>query len=167
MNKDLELDATDVLSMYSEFDLKKRKQVYRTATRNALNIVKKQTLQNLKGVINPSMINKKDKWGNSFRNGITIKIYKSGKGGVIHIMKNFKMKFFELGTEKRYRKVKGLSKVRKFFRKDAKGGYTGQIKKYSFFSKAKEQKESEVFNSINRLISTSIKKINDKYSKGK
>ena len=63
--------------------------------------------------------------------------------------------------------INKLSKVRKYFRKDAKGGYTGQIKKYSFFSKAKEQKESEVFNSINRLISTSIKKINDKYSKGK
>ena len=167
MSNQLEIDASQVMSMYSEFDTKKRKAVYRKATRDALNIIKKQTLQNLRGVINPSKINKKDKWGNSFRNGISIKVYKSAKGGVIHIMKNFKMKFFELGTEKRYRKVKGLTKkVKSVFRKDIKGGYTGQIKKYSYFSNAKKQKESEVFNSIDRLIRESIKKINDKY-KGK
>jgi hypothetical protein len=148
---DLEIDASEVLAMYSELDIKKRKAVYRRATKNALNIVKKQALQNLRGVINPAMMGKKDKWGNSFRTGITTKVYRSGKSGVIHIMKNFKLKFFELGTEDRYRKS---------------GAYTGKISKSEFFSRAKRSKEQEVFNSIDRLISESIKRINDKH-KGK
>lgn len=151
MSKEIEIDASQVLQMFSEFDLKQRKAVYRRATKNALNIVKKQALQNLRGVINPKMIGKKDKWGNSFRTGITTKVYKNGKSGVIHILKNFKLKFFELGTDERYRK---------------NGGYTGKINKSEFFSRAKRSKEQEVFNSIDRLISESIKKINDKY-KGK
>lgn len=151
MSKEIEIDASQVLQMFSEFDLKQRKAVYRRATKNALNIVKKQALQNLRGVINPKMIGKKDKWGNSFRTSITTKVYKNGKSGVIHILKNFKLKFFELGTDERYRK---------------NGGYTGKINKSEFFSRAKRSKEQEVFNSIDRLISESIKKINDKY-KGK
>lgn len=155
----IEIDASQVEAMFSEFDSKKRKNVYRTATRNALNIIKKETLSNLKGIIRPRMIGKKDKWGNSFRNGIVTKVYKDAKSGVIHIMKNFKMKFFEMGTKEREATTyngKALYKNRR----------TGSIKASHFFKRAKENKEGEVFNSIDRLISESIKKINDKY-KGK
>ena len=158
----LELDTSEVEAMFSEFDAKKRKSVYRQATRQALNIVKKQTLENLKGVINPKVIGKKDKWGNSFRTGVSIKVYKSAKAGGINIMKNFKMRFFENGTFRtgiRYAKTwrgQPLKKDRK----------TGEIKAYHYFKSALTSKEAEVFNSIDTLISNSIKKINEKY-KGK
>ena len=156
MSNEIEIDASQVEKMFSELDFKKRKTVYRRATKNALDIVKKQALQNLKGVIKPSMIGKKDKWGNSFRTGIVTKVYNDSTSGVIHIMQNFKMKFFEMGTKARYATThKGYSL--------RKSRYTGKIKASNFFSNARKQKESEVFNSIDRLITESIIKINNKY----
>lgn len=151
--------------MLGEFDQKERKQVFRTATKNALNIVKKQALLNLRSVIKPTKINQKDKWGNSFRNGITIKVKKNNKEGVIHIMKNFKMKFFQLGTKARYTKTwKGKPLKKKRYtggiglsRKD--GGAT----KLHFFTDAIKAKKSEVFASIDKLLTQSIVRINNKH----
>ena len=156
MNDKFEVDASKVLAMLNEFSKNERKQVFRSATRNALNIVKKQALQNLRSVIAPNEINKKDKWGNSFRNGITIKVKRNNKEGVIHIMKNFKMKFFEMGTKQRYTKTwrgKPLRKKR----------FTGTIKASHFFTNSIKTKESEVFASIDKLLTQSIVRINNKH----
>ena len=161
-----EVDTSQVLAMFAELDEKNQAKVYKNAVRQSLNIVKKQTLINLAGVINPEKIGKKDKWGNSFRSGVTIKVYKSGKSGVIHIMKNFKMKFFELGTEKRYRKCKGLLKRLKYRKSKEKYGYTGQIKGKHFFRNAQQQTETKVFSSIDSIVTKNIQRINKKYNKG-
>lgn len=158
-NVQFEVDAEQVMKMFSEFDQKQRKQVFRTAMNKALGIVKKQTLANLRSVIEPDKIDYKDEWGNSFKNGITTKVYRNNKSGVIHIMKNFKMRFFELGTKVRYAETwrgKKLKKERK----------TGQIKAHHFFSNAKKQTETQVFDSIEKLLTDSIRRINNKY-KGK
>lgn len=156
-NVQFEVDTEQVLKMFSEFDAKQRKKVYRSAVSKGLNIVKKQTLSNLKGVINPQKINTKDKWGNSFKNGIVVKVYRSAKSGVIHIMKNFKMKFFELGTDARFTKTWRGKKLKK-------ERYTGSINAEGFFKKAKQQTESIVFSSIEQILSDSIRKINNKYN---
>lgn len=158
-NAQFEVDIEQVMKMFSEFDKKQRKQVFRSAVSKGLNIVKKQTLSNLRSVIEPDKIDFKDEWGNSFKNGIVTKVYRNGKSGVIHIMKNFKMRFFELGTKVRYAETwrgKKLKKERK----------TGQIKAHHFFTKAKQQTEKQVFDSIEQLLTDSIKRINNKY-KGK
>ena len=162
-----EVDTSEVLAMFAELDEKHQLKVYQSAVRQSLNIVKRQTISNLAGVINPDKIGKKDKWGNSFRSGITVKVYKSGKSGVIHILKNFKMKFFELGTEKRYRKCKGILKRLKYRKSKDKYGYTGYIKGKHFFSNAQSQTEQQVFASIDNIVSKNIKRINNKYNKGK
>lgn len=158
-NVQFEVDIDQVMKMFSEFDAKQRKKVYRSAVSKGLNIVKKQTISNLQSVINPQKINEKDKWGNSFKSGIVTKVYRSAKSGVIHIMKNFKMKFFELGTDVRYAKTWNGRKLKKT-------RYTGSIKAHGFFTKAKQQTESTVFSSIEKLLVDAINKINNKY-KGK
>lgn len=155
-NSSISIDDSKVLAMFQEFNSKERKAVFRTAIRNGLNILKKQTLTNLKGIIDPSKMNKKDKWGNSFRNGVTTKVYKGNKVGVIHIMKNFKLKWFESGTDEREAKTfrgKRLKKTRR----------TGRIKAYHFFQRARQSKEQEVLTSIDRLITESVIKINNKH----
>lgn len=159
MSVEFNVDIEQVMKMFSEFDKKERKQVFRSAVNKSLGIVKKQTLANLRNVIEPDKIDWKDDYGNSFKNGITTKVYKDNKSGVIHIMKNFKMRFFELGTKVRYAETwrgKKLKKERK----------TGQIKAHHFFSNAKKQTEIQVFDSIEQLLTDSIKRINNKY-KGK
>lgn len=159
MSVEFNVDIEQVMKMFSEFDKKERKQVFRSAVNKSLGIVKKQTLANLRNVIEPDKIDWKDDYGNSFKNGITTKVYKDNKSGVIHILKNFKMKFFEMGTKVRYATTwrgQQLKKERK----------TGQIKAYHYFSDAKKQTESQVFTAIEKLLTDSIKKINNKKYKG-
>ena len=79
----------------------------------------------------------------------------------IHILKNFKLKFFELGTKERYNIAKGSRKTGKLKKKR----YTGKIQASKFFTNAINSKRNEVFSSIDRLLSDSIKKINDKYKR--
>ena len=125
-NSDFTINADEVLKMFSEFDARKRKSVYRSAINRGLGIVKKQASANLKSVIDSSKFNQIDKYGNSFKKGIKTKVYKDAKGGVIHIMSNFKVKFFELGTKSRRTKTwrgKALKKSRR----------TGSIKATHFF----------------------------------
>lgn len=61
------IDIEQVMKMFSEFDTKKRKRVYRQATTKALNIVKKQTITNLKKVTNK--IDKKRQVGQCLAQG--------------------------------------------------------------------------------------------------
>lgn len=156
---EFEVDTQQVLKMFSEFNSKQRKQVYRSAVNKGLQIVKKQTLSNLRNVIEPDKIDFKDEWGNSFKNGITTRVYRNAKSGIIHIMKNFKMRFFELGTDERHAHTWRGRELKK-------SRYTGKIKAYHFFSDAKKQTEQKVFDSIEQLLTDSIKRINNKY-KGK
>ena len=59
-NAQFEVDIEQVMKMFSEFDKKQRKQVFRSAVSKGLNIVKKQTLSNLQGVIEPDKIDFKE-----------------------------------------------------------------------------------------------------------
>lgn len=154
------IDIKAVMRMFSEFDAKKRKKTYRQATQRALNIIKKQAVSNLRKVT--SKIDKKDQWNMTLRKGIATKVYKSADSGVIHILKNFKLKFFEMGTNVRYNIAKGSRKTGKLKKKR----YTGRISPSHFFTNAINEKRTEVFSSIEMLLSESIRKINDKH-KGK
>ena len=68
---------------------------------------------------------------------------------VVHILGDFRLKFFELGT-----------KVRK---KRKTGDSTGRIEASYFFRKARQAKESEISNSMNDIIEQSIKRINGQF----
>ena len=54
-------------------------------------------------------------------------------------MGDYRLKWFEMGTTERYRKVRGVnSKGKKYVKKSEKGGYTGQIIGKHFFMAARE-----------------------------
>lgn len=129
---------------------KEYKTAFRKSIREALNILRKKAIANLKGVT--TKIDKKDQYNNTLRKGIKLKVYPEELEGIVHIMGNFKLKWFQNGTVDRYAKrYKGKPMKRKRF--------TGKIDASKFFTNAKSQTESAVFNKLNERIQQNIIKI--------
>ena len=129
---------------------KEYKTAFRKSIREALNILRKKAIANLKGVT--TKIDKKDQYNNTLRKGIKLKVYPEDLEGIVHIMGNFKLKWFQNGTVDRYAKrYKGKPMKRKRF--------TGKIDASKFFTNAKSQTESAVFNKLNERIQQNIIKI--------
>ena len=129
---------------------KEYKTAFRKSIREALNILRKKAIANLKGVT--TKIDKKDQYNNTLRKGIQLKVYPEELEGIVHIMGNFKLKWFQNGTVDRYAKrYRGKPMKRKRF--------TGKIEASKFFTNAKSQTESAVFNKLNERIQQNIIKI--------
>ena len=129
---------------------KEYKSAFRKSIREALNILRKKAIENLKGVT--TKIDKKDQYNNTLRKGIQLKVYPEDLEGIVHIMGNFKLKWFQNGTVDRYaKKYRGKPMKRKRF--------TGKIDASKFFTNAKSQTESAVFNKLNERIQQNIIKI--------
>lgn len=129
---------------------KEYKTAFRKSIREALNILRKKAIANLKGVT--TKIDKKDQYNNTLRKGIQLKVYPEDLEGIVHIMGNFKLKWFQNGTVDRYaKKYRGKPMKRKRF--------TGKIDASKFFTNAKSETESAVFNKLNERIQQNIIKI--------
>jgi hypothetical protein len=154
-NYEFDINSKSVTDMFNDFDKRMRKKTLVSVLRKSANILRKQAISNLKSVI--KNIDRKDKYNNTLRKGIKVSVQRNNEEVKVHIMGNYKLKWFELGTVPRYiKKWKGkpLKKQR----------FTGSIKQYNFFRNAKQQTETQVFNSIEENLETIIKQINEKYN---
>lgn len=142
------VDAKQVLRLFAELDSKKQKKVHRTALRKATGILVRETRKNFRTVVkNP---NSRNRWnGKTFSSGIKSSINREVTEGKVHIMGDFRLKFFELGTKERFKRKTGRR--------------TGRIEARYFFRRARESKEAEISNSMNSIIEQSIKRINGQY----
>lgn len=78
---------------------------------------------------------------------------------IVSLMSNYLNIFFEKGTDKRYRKIRGVGANGKRYRKDnTKSGYTGKIDGYYFFKEAREDNE-EVVDKIRETINKQLIKL--------
>ena len=144
------VDARQVLQMFAALDSKRQKKAHRTALRKATGILVRETRKNFRKVVkNP---NARNRWnGKTVSSGIKSKVNKEATEGKVHIMGDFRLKFFEMGTKTRYKKrTKGRPS-------------TGSIKASYFFKKAREAKESEISNSMNDIITKSILRVNGQF----
>ena len=143
-----DVDVKQVLRMFAELDSKKQKKVHRTALRKATGILVKETRKNFRTVVKKP--NSRNWWnGRTFSSGIKSSINREVTEGKVHIMGDFRLKFFELGTRER--------------RKRKNGARTGRITARYFFRRARLSKEAEISNSMNSIIEQSIKRINGQY----
>lgn len=144
------VDAKQVLQMFAALDSKKQKKAHRTALRKATGILVRETRKNFRKVVRKP--NSRNRWnGKTFSSGIKSSINKEVTEGKVHILGDFRLKFFEQGTKTRYKKrTKGRPS-------------TGAIKATYFFRKAREAKESEISNSMNNIITQSILKVNGQF----
>lgn len=145
-----DIDTTQFKIILDRLTPKEYKTAFRKSIREALNILRKKAIANLKGVT--TKIDKKDQYNNTLRKGIQLKVYPEDLEGIVHIMGNFKLKWFQNGTVDRYaKKYRGKPMKRKRF--------TGKIDASKFFTNAKSETESAVFNKLNERIQQNIIKI--------
>ena len=89
---------------------------------------------------------------------------KNEDGVKVHIMKDFRLKFFELGTVVRRTSGNNKSLVRgkrPLYRQN-KPHSTGAIKQSNFFTNAQKSTEQQIFNNIDSFISQNIQRIANK-----
>ena len=148
MSNNITVDEKQVLNMFAELDIKKQKQVYRTALRRASGILTKQARTNLRPLVKTSISKKSTKTGKTLSSGIRVRLDKEATQSTVHIMGDYRLKWFEKGTS---------------LRKTKKGYSRGSFKPTYFFRSAKQQSENQIFSEMSNIILESIVKINYKY----
>lgn len=144
-NEGLEVNAEDVLNKFADLTGKEQKKAYRNALRAAARILVKETKTQLRGIVG-SKINSRNKWNaKTLGSGIKLKVDREATEATVHIMGDFRLKFFEKGT------------VTRTLRKN--GAKRGAMTAHYFFKTAKANKEKDIFDSLDKLISESINRV--------
>jgi hypothetical protein len=167
--KSVEINAREVLLMFAGLDSRRQAKAHKKALQKGASILVRETRKNFKSVVkDPNSTGWFTRHKNSkakpapLSSGIRYSFRNAGRRDTtqvkVHIMGDFRLKWFELGTVHRYRGAK--KKVRfSAFRKRAKTISTGAIKPAYFFQRARESKEKEIENSMERILAESIKKV--------
>ena len=142
------VDDKEVINALSNLSFKQMNKAYRNGMKKSLDPILKQTKQNLRnsGIrnVNKPYIGKNGKKYISMLQGVKTSVYigdTEDSYGKVHIMKEFRLKWFEKGTQ---------------LRKTRKGYNRGSIKPKWFFATAVRQKQNEAVNNLDENIRNSI-----------
>lgn len=141
-NISLEIDSKAVIAAFERLSDSDMKKVWKSALRKAAKPLVQETKKNLILAIGKSATRKSAKYGTSLRQGVKTSFRKESNTAKVHIMGDFRLKWFEKGTRKRYTK---------------KGNHNrGKMTAFNFFKKARISKEQEVYNTIEEHLITDI-----------
>jgi len=143
-NDNLELLGTEELvKKFTELTGREQIRAKNTTLKKASDILVKAARQSLRTVTKG--YNRPNWWnGKTLESGIKYSRQKDSDVAKVHILGDFRLKFFELGTQLRRTKA---------------GASRGVHKRHSFFQPTVQAKMSEVEDSMGRLFSESIDKI--------
>ena len=159
-----DVDTRSVLKMFAELDSRRQKQAHRSALRRGVNILVKEARKSLRTAVRKP--NSKNWWnGKTLQSGIKSSINREVTEGKVHIMGDFRLKFFVMGTKRRRTSGRNKAKVRGKTPKyrQHKPSNRGSIKPFRFFRRARNQKEKEIEENMNNILAESIKRINAKF----
>ena len=144
----INVDDKEVIQALSRLSFKQMNKAYREGMKTALDPILKQTKINLRnsGIknVNKPYIGKNGKKYPSMIQGVKTSVYvgdTEDSYGKVHIMKEFRLKWFEKGTQ---------------LRKTSKGWNRGSIKPKWFFANAVNQKSKQAAESLDENIRNSI-----------
>ena len=148
INGSVTVDDKEVIKALSNLSFKQMNKAYRNGMKKSLDPILKQTKQNLRnsGIrnVNKPYIGKNGKKYISMLQGVKTSVYigdTEDSYGKVHIMKEFRLKWFEKGTS---------------IRKTRKGYNRGSIKPKWFFATAVRQRQNEAVNNLDENIRNSI-----------
>ena len=137
-------DPSQVIKMFEDFNEKERKKVFRSTLRRASGILVRETKKKLRENIGDAASHS-NRWnGKPLSAGIKAKVAKNDRMVKVNIMGDFRLKFFEAGTDDRFTK---------------KRGRRGRIKPTHFFKEAKAATEEIVFSSFSKNLAKTIERI--------
>ena len=144
----INVDDKEVIQALSRLSFKQMNKAYREGMKKALDPILKQTKINLRksGIknVNKPYIGKNGKKYPSMIQGVKTSVYvgdTEDSYGKVHIMKEFRLKWFEKGTS---------------MRKTSKGWNRGSIKPKWFFASAVSQRSKEAVSNLDENIRNSI-----------
>ena len=148
MNGGIKVDDKDVIRALSNLSFKKMNKAYKDGMKKSLDPILKQTKVNLRasGIrnVNKPYVGKNGKTYKSMMQGVKSSVYignTEDSWGKVHIMKEFRLKFFEKGTQ---------------IRKTSKGWNRGSISPKWFFRTAVNQRSKEAIDNLDENIRNSI-----------
>ena len=144
----VKVDDREVIKALSRLSFKQMNKAYKEGMKKALDPILKQTKINLRksGIknVNKPYIAKNGKKYPSMIQGVKTSVYvgdTEDSYGKVHIMKEFRLKWFEKGTS---------------IRKTSKGWNRGSIKPKWFFASAVSQRSKEAVSNLDENIRNSI-----------
>lgn len=170
-----DVDDSDVIERFEELTGLERKNVFRIALRKSATILVNETTAAFKAKhgYKPRIIEKKNKKGEIKRRRVKlakIVIGKDKKSCKVHILDDYKVKWFEMGTKER--RTKGHRNVgyysisaegnRRYALRTGKPGYRGRIKAEHFFVDAQNRCERRVFDEMDKRVSEGVVKVWEK-----
>ena len=167
------VDTRKANRLISALSGKEMKEVKINALLNSARILQKETDAQFKRKINIDGLrvkykNKKGKEKTKWLRVATVRIDRKKTLAKVHIMADFRAKFFELGT--RPRRTKGhkitgsyMDGKRKYLTRSGKGGYRGRITAGYYFKRAQSVTEHMIFSNMDKEMSKAILKIAAKY----
>lgn len=159
---EIEVDPKEVLDMFKDLTGKEQKKATRNALKKGANILRNATRKTLQSSVKKSIrkkyVGRNGKRYKSMADGIKVNAM-SPEEVKVHIMGEFRLKWFELGTEPRRRKYWSKTRGIEFKR----GGKTGKIVGKHFFKRAQQQTEQKIFSDMDNYLANAIYKIAQKH----
>ena len=137
-----EIDDTQVQNLLNQLSEENRRKVLFNAIKKGAQVLQRNTINNLKVALGTGA-NSSGKLGKPITQGVKLTTEKAYNEVKVHIMGDFRLKFFEKGTKERLTK---------------KGASRGSIKPSYFFRTAR-QNESEIDSAIFRSLDEQLNKI--------
>ena len=137
-----EIDDTQVQNLLNQLSEENRRKVLFNAIKKGAQVLQRNTINNLKVALGTGS-NSSGKLGKPITQGVKLTTEKAYNEVKVHIMGDFRLKFFEKGTKERLTK---------------KGASRGSIKPLYFFRTAR-QNESEIDSAIFRSLDEQLNKI--------
>lgn len=133
-----------------------------TATKSAANALRDRTKEILLRKL-PAAKND-NKYGKPMVKGVMAKTDKDYVLSYVTIMKEYKLKWFEMGTAPRFQKKRfsgtdSLGRRRRVLRKDNTQAPTGRIKPLNYFKEAREQYSDSILDDMQSAIIQSLERI--------
>jgi hypothetical protein len=165
------IDATQVKRLLDALSGKEVKQAAIGALRGSAGILQKETESQFRAKLNFNglKITYKTKAGKEktkWKRIATVKVDNKALSAKVHIMADYRAKFFELGTKPRTTKGHKVTGYftrreggRKYKARTGKGGFRGRITAGHFFRTAQQLTERRIFDNIEKEMTKQILRI--------
>ena len=163
----LEFDTRSVLEMFGELDKKHRRRVFRnTMNEGGRKIVNatKRNLRNIQTASGKLNTKSKNRWnGKTLEQGVRYRTNRDNTITTVNILRDFRLKFFEMGTRDRYAGTRYRGGRYRSSR-GTKKAFRGRIREYRFFQTAIKQTAPEVSRDLENTLKKHVARVNHKYN---
>lgn len=138
------IERQQVDELLAKLSTERRSQILFSALKKGGKALQQETKVQLRQSV--SKTHSPNRWnGKTLEDGIRVKANTVYQEVMVHILGDFRLKFFEKGTKDRYTKIHknklSTSQYINYLKKGDKGGYRGKINACHFFRRARQNEE--------------------------